>query len=396
LINRWLSGLNRKVVIATAVILIALIGLTLFFTHDLGSNQTPSRQFYVGVEYAYGANQTAQVQLSQVQALVDKVKDYTNLFVIGSLGLTFDQTALTQACDYVFNAKLNFIVLFTGLEKYSYGITVWMQDAKSKYGDKFLGIYRYDEPGGNQLDMGASQLINRTTIGVNATYADVAKDYVGNLSSIVQYYQRHAPVQVFTADYGLYWFDYNASYNALFADFVGNESRQRIIALDRGAAEAFNKDWGVIVTWKYNQSPYLESGNELYADLSLAYSAGAKYAVVFSYPNTTNYGILTEEHFSALQKFWNALNSNSESLGSNPPTAAYIVPEYYGFGFRSPDDTIWGLFSADNLSAKIYNDVNALTSKYGSRFDILYDDPAITTLLLRNYTSLYYWNQTIS
>ena len=391
-----MNGLNRKLVIATAVVLIALIALTLFLTHNLGSNQTPSRQFYVGVEYAYGNNQTAQVQVSQVQALVDKVKDYTNLFVMGSVGLTFDQTALTEACDYIFNANLNFIVLFTGLEKYSYNITVWMQDAKLKYGDRFLGIDRYDEPGGNQLDMGASQLIDRTIVGVNATYADVAKVYVGNLSSIVQYYQRHAPVQVFTADYGLYWFDYNASYNALFADFVGNESRQRIIALDRGAAEAFNKDWGVIVDWKYNQPPYLESGNELYADLSLAYSAGAKYAVVFSYPNTTNYGILTEEHFAVLQKFWNTLNSNPESLGLNPPTAAYIVPEYYGFGFRSPDDKIWGLFSADNLSAKIYSDINALTSKYGSRFDILYDDPAITSPLLKNYTSLYYWNQTIS
>lgn len=331
-----------------------------------------------------------------MQALVDKVKDYTNLFVMGSVGLTFNQTALTEACDYIFNAKLNFIVLFTGLEKYSYDITVWMQDAKSKYGDRFLGIDRYDEPGGNQLDTGFYQLIDRTLVGVHATYADVAKSYVGNLSAIVQYYQRHAPVQVFTADYGLYWFDYSASYDAIFADFVGNESRQRIIALDRGAAGASNKDWGVIVDWKYSQPPYLESGSELYADLELAYSAGAKYAVVFSHPYTANYGILTAAHFAALQKFWNTLHSNPESLGLSSPTAAYIVPEYYGFGFRRPDDTIWGLFSADNLSAKIYGDVNTLTSKYGSRFDILYDDPAITTPLLKNYTSLYYWNQTIS
>ena len=39
----------------------------------------------------------------------------------------------------------------------------------------------------------------------------------------------------------------NANYTAVFAEFVGNESRQRIIALDRGAAESFNKDWGVII-----------------------------------------------------------------------------------------------------------------------------------------------------
>ncbi len=382
-------------------LLFSSIALKLFLAGKLGGNQTPSRQFYVGIWYAYGDNLSAQAQVSQLKDLVDKVKDYTNLFVIGSIGLTFDQTALTEACDYISDAKLNFIILFAGLGEYSYDIAVWMQDAKLNYGDRFLGINRINEPGGKQLDVGASNLFDPAMVGANGTYADVAKHYIGTLSGIVQYYQNLAPVQVFTADYGLYWFDYNASYDAVFADFVGNETRQRIIALDRGAAEAFNKDWGVVVDWKYDQPPFLESGNELYADLSLAYSAGAKYAVVLSSSGTTthgitNYGTLTESHFAALQEFWNTLHSNPERIGSNSPIAAYIIPEYYGFGFRRPDDTIWGLFPADSLSAKIYSDLNTLSSKYGSRFDILYDDPAITSSMLRSYTALYYWNQTIS
>ena len=41
---------------------------------------------------------------------------------MGSVGLTFNRTALSEACDYIFNAKLNFIVLFTGLDMYSYNI----------------------------------------------------------------------------------------------------------------------------------------------------------------------------------------------------------------------------------------------------------------------------------
>jgi hypothetical protein len=367
-----------------------LIVLSLFLALNWFSNQTASRQFYVGVEYAYGS------QVGEVQALVDKVKDYTNLFVLGSVGLTFNRTALTEACDYVFHAKLNFIVLFTGLDMYSYDITQWMVDAKVRYGDSFLGIDRYDEPGGNQLDSGTFQLINSTQINRNTTYAEVAKNFMDTLSFFPNYYLQFAP-KVFTADYGLYWFDYKSNYTAIFAEFVGNQSRQRIIALNRGAAQAFNKDWGVIVNWKYDQpgSPYLESGNELYTDLSLAYSSGAKYAIVFSYPNIGPYGTLTDEHFEALQKFWNTLHSNPGSFGSNKPEAAYVVPADYGFGFRSPNDTIWGLFPADTLSSKIYNDTNTLITMYGSRFDILYDEPQ-TAPLLGCYSQVFYWNQTIT
>lgn len=382
--------MNRKLAILTATLLIALILSSLFLAINLLSNQTTGRQFYVGVEYAYGNNQTAQVQVTQVQALVDKVKAYTNLFVMDSVGLTSNSTALSEACDYIFNAKLNFIVLFTGLDRYSYNITQWIVEGKSRYGGAFLGIDRYDEPGGNQLDNGTFQLINDTT-----SYTQTATNYVANLTAFPDYYRQFA-TRVFTADYGLFWFDYDSHYDAIFAEFVGNQSRQRIIALDRGAAQAFNKDWGVIVTWKYqNQPPFLESGNELYADLSLAYSAGAKYAVVFSYPNITAYGTLTDEHFAALQKFWSTLQNDPGSFDSNKAEVAYVIPADYGFGFRNPYDSIWGLFPADNQSAKIYADVKTLTADHGSHFDILYDEPQIIVPLLGNYSKVFYWNQTI-
>ncbi len=353
----------------------------------------------MGVEYAYGNNQTGQAQVSQVQALVDKVKDYTNLFVIGSVGLTFDRTALTQACDYIIDAKLNLIVLFTGLTEYTYNTTAWMTEAKAKYSEKFLGIYRYDEPGGHQLDQGPSALVNETevnTSNANITYTEVADHFVSNLKIFPTNYLMWAP-QVFTADYGLYWFGYKSGYSAIFAEFVGNESRQRIIALDRGAAKAFNKEWGVIINWKYDQpgSPYLETGDELFADLSLAYSSGAKYAIVFSYPQIGTYGTLTDDHFVALQKFWDTIHNNPASFGLNKPEAVYVVPADYGFGFRNPNDTIWGLFPADTLSPKIYGDINTLIAKYGSRFDILYDEPQATSLL-SGYGQVFFWNQTIT
>lgn len=383
--------MNRKLAIPTAILLIAVIVLSLFLALNYFSSQTSPRQFYLGVEYAYG-NQT-----SEVKALVDKVKDYTNLFVIGSVELTFNRTALDESCDYIYSSGLNFIVLFTGFNMYNYSngynIANWMLDAQQKYGSQFLGIYKIDEPGGNQLDNGPSQIINDTF----STYSQTAQNYVGNLSAMINLYHPYTP-SIFTADYALNWFDYKGNYTAVFAEFVGNESRQRIIALDRGAANAFHRDWGVIINWKYNQGLYLENGTELYDDLSLAYSSGAKYAFVFSYPKIGEYGTLSDEqgHFDALKRFWDTLHSNPASFGSNKAQAAYIVPENYGFGFRNKNDHIWGLFPSDTLSTKIYDDVNnTLIPTYGARFDILYNEPQIIEPILKDYSKVFYWNQTL-
>lgn len=384
--------LKRLFVVLCAVLAIAVILLSVFAVNALFTNPAAGgREFYVGVEYAYGDN------TAQLKALVDKVKEYTNLFVIGSIEISFNRTALDESCDYITQQGLNFIVLFTGFDRYNwtgnYTIRDWMADAQQRYGDKFIGIYKIDEPGGNQIDQGNSTIIHNAT-----SYTEASESYVGNLTLMNNYYHPYTP-QLFTADYALNWFDYKAGYSGVFGEFVGNESRQRIIALNRGAAAAFQRDWGVIINWKYNQPPhYLESGAELYSDLALAYSAGAKYAIVFSYPNITgsSYGILEDEHFDALREFWGTLHNDPASFGQNPAQAAYIVPKDYGFGFRSPSDRIWGLFLSDQLSAKIYGDVQNLTSRYGAGLDILYDEPEVTAQLLGNYSNVFYWNQSIT
>jgi hypothetical protein len=192
---------------------IALIAMSLIITVNWFSNQTSSREFYLGVEYAYGDH------ANELESLVDKVKNYTNLFVIGSIEITFNQTALTESCDYIFNAGLRILVLFTSSEKYSYNIFTWMTQAKQKYGGQFLGVYRYDEPGGDQLEKVDSRLVKNAT-----NYTDAATQYNSGLKSIVDYYRNYVD-KIFTADYGLYWFDYQAGYTAVFAEFVGNQSR---------------------------------------------------------------------------------------------------------------------------------------------------------------------------
>jgi len=377
------------------VILIFVLLLSIITAVDLLNSARSTSDFFVGVEFAYSDN------VSDLKALVDKVKGYTNLFVIGALPISFNQTGLDEACDYIVDAGLHLIVLFTDGTKYNftivkdgelcnYTIFDWMEDAKQKYGENFLGIYRYDEPGGNQLDKDATMLVTNAT-----DYADAAAQYTGNLGAIVDYYLDFTP-RLFTADYGVYWFDYKAGYTAVFAEFGWNHSRQLNVALCRGAAEAYQKDWGAIITWEYTDAPYIESGERLYEDMVLAYKNGAKYVVVFDYPNIEQYGILTNEHFDAIREFWDYVHSNPLSYGADKAEVAYVLPQDYGFGFRSPEDKIWGLWESDDLSQKIWNDADTLIHQYGSNLDIVYSDPEAMDAIRNRYATLFFWNDTIT
>ena len=125
-------------------------------------------------------------------------------------------------------------------------------------------------------------------------------------------------IEAFTSDYALYWYDYKAGYDAVFAELGLNslsnntQLRQMTAEFARGAATVQNKDWGAIITWTYNSAPYIESGHDLYNDMMLAYNYGAKYVLVFDYPYESNstYGILKQEHLDALRNFWNYTSLN--------------------------------------------------------------------------------------
>jgi hypothetical protein len=378
----------KRAPFALAIVTIIIVCLSIIISANWFTSPKPNREFYVGAEYAYGDS------ANEVKALVDKVKDYTNFIVLGSVGLSFNESALTEACDYISKAELHFIIMFTDITQYTYNTSAWTANAKTKYGSLFLGIYRYDEPGGIQLDQPKdSQSI---MVSSASNYSDAAQQYITYMYYHVDYYHKFFNnVTVLTADYGLFWFDYKSSYDTILAEFVWNQSRQIPIALCRGAAQTQGKDWGTIITWKYDKAPYLESGEQLYTDLRLAYEAGAKYAVVFSYPTIGEYGTLTEEHFDAMKRFWDSIQ-NDQDFGSNAAEVAYVVPKDYGFGFRSAQDTIWGLFKPDDLSTKIWSDVNALEGLYGSRFNILYDDNLNIATLEKSYGKIIFWNQTVT
>ena len=371
-------------IVLIVVLFVSIIAAAGWWLDSIKSNA----EFFVGVEFAYSGN------ANDLKSLVDKVKNYTNLFVIGSLEISFNQTALNEACDYVVNSGLYLIVFLTDSTEYhyvnNYTIFDWGAEAKKKYGDMLLGIYRYDEPGGNQLDKGATILIENAT-----DYTAAAANYTNVLNILISAHMNYTD-NVVTADYGLYWFDYKAGYSAVLTEFGWNHSRPLHIALCRGAAEAYNRDWGAIVTWTYNVTPFIYSGEELYSDLKLAYNNGATYAVVFDYPVTGTYGILADEHFDKLEEFWSYVQSNPQEHGVFQGEVAYVLPQHYGFGFRSAEDKIWGLWEADELSEKVWHDVNTLINQYGSRLDIVYSDPEVMDAVERRYEKLFFWDETIA
>ncbi len=386
-----IKGLNKNQNIIAAVLLVTIFVTAFIFTINY-KPAVSEPDFYLGVEVAYG-------EFEDLKALVTEVKNYTNLVVLGLPEVSINRTLLDQSCDYIYQSDLHFIVLFTKLSQYQNWTdqtpAQWVTAAKTKYGDKFLAVYRWDEAGGDQLDRSKYQEVTNAS-----NYADAAQKYTAVLNPEIKYYQ-NAGQSVLTADYGLYWFDYQAGYDTVLAEFGWNNSREQQIASVRGAARSFDKDWGAMLTWKYSNftgSPYLGSGTEMYNDLLLAYNQGAKYAVIFNYPkmDSAQYGTLKTEHLTALKQFWDYSQTHGRLNDQYKNTkVAYVMPENYGFGFRSATDTIWGLWSADSQTASIYNDVHGLIRQYGANFDIIHDSATLLADVGHRYESLVFWNGTI-
>lgn len=130
----------------------------------------------------------------------------------------------------------------------------------------------------------------------------------------------------------------------------------------------------------------------MYSQLVEGYVAGASYEVIFNYPQIDDnpYGLLTNEHFMAMEKFYN----NTQTLNvNNQAQAAFAMPHDYGWGMRSTQDMIWGLWTPDATSLQIWNDTRKLLNQYGSSLDIVYDDARFP--LQGKYAQLYFWNQTL-
>ncbi len=458
----YLKEIRFFVSIFILFILINSINCSVFgqqIESSLISSSDPE-QFYVGVTYCGDS-------VTDAKQLIDKVKNYTNLFVIQSGLLQYGHRLdeLNQIIDYAVDSNLHFIVYFS---QYWDLVANWVKTFDPRWNSHFLGIYFGDEPAGKMLDdftsfyRGTSpHLIEKWIDGsvkvnfrfpsspfeidpkiiyysngtifvekleyddsfrtIYATYypnetisIKIQKNIVnstieeGNETDIPYSYEEvqnmypfgnyddaadlfvdlyrtiltneirnNNSITFFTSDYVLHWFDYLLGYDVVLSQIGWNHTIEQDIASVRGAANVQNKSWGAIITWKYNKSPYLDTGEAIYQQMQKVYEAGAKYAILFNYAENMSgpYGTLQEEHFLALENFWNNVVKNSDiKQGTILGEAVLVLPQNYGWGMRRLNDTIWGLWDADEKSEQIWNLKTSLIEEYGLNLDIVYED----------------------
>ena len=211
---------RRNILITVA--LFAILFPSLFFatqTFFISKISDPSSPFYVGVECGYN-------NVTLCEAVIDKVKNYTNLFIISSTDIIDNSTLLNEVSDYAYNAGHYFSVYFSPIHSYQdlgenmststvlpngtivhggyYQSTLpmaWLNSSKATYGDRFLGAYVLDEPGGIQLDGGGQRTVNLDQT-IEQTYLSTSTAYVTGVNGQIQSYL-NSSIMTYTADYGL-------------------------------------------------------------------------------------------------------------------------------------------------------------------------------------------------
>ncbi len=484
----------KKAFAVFVIILLVALSTTVVIVHN-GLPAWQTKKFYVGVTNCGDSVEDA-IQL------INKVKDYTNLFVVQSALVSYNLTEIEQICDYAVNSGLNIIVYFGTYGALQDSVTTFLNTAKTRWGSHFLGLYYGDELGGKMLDY-TGQLYNVSSFGnifkdhlgyaveksnetiksinrydfsgeirlddydvvdnkltsityftngtirlfysyeidytknevlmyyTNGTvtrttdwnniqvvtdrgnitqfkpyeevldtppsYDLIGTAYVENNKQTIDWVHNQTDVDIFTADYALHWWDYQVGYDVVFAELGWNNTVAQEIGLVRGAAKLQDKSWGTIITWTYNNPPYLTTGEEMYNQMCTSHECGADYVIIFNYGEEMNsaYGTLQQEHFEALERFWNDVVQDPFAVerGSTESEAVLVLPKNYGWGMRTPDDKIWGILDADETSVQIWQISRNLLEQYGTKLDIVYEDSEYA--VEGKYPNVFYWNQTI-
>jgi hypothetical protein len=489
---------NIHALVAVLVLVVAVSVFAVVVSYSLQSTPEvygPKKPFHVGVTYCGSS-------VDEAKQLVDRVKNYTNLFVVQSYYLQTHVDELNQVCDYAVTNGLDIIVYFGAYHSQENAVSSFLGPAESRWGSHFLGLYYNDEPGGKMLDSNielgnitkkeyevtkrhiyndsyseeiayrpSGEVFFSTSLSQpyghssftttnrvyqlngtinyekytntfdgttfsnteiyltyypdgtvqdqNGTYVtdqgnitqftpcqqlldsrpmqtceDAANIYTAGLRQDVDFVKNQSSIKVFTSDYALYWFDYKAGYDTVLAQLGPSNNPKQEIALVRGAASMQNKSWGTILTWKNSSNPSsLMTGDEMYENLKLSYQSGAQYAVAFNYaPDVNGTGLLQDMNYAAIERFWTDIVQNPDVSNNLAIHDALVLPADYGWGMRSVNDTVWGLFSADDKAPQIWSATQNLLNGKDGKVDIIYEDSA--SQAASRYSGVHYWNST--
>jgi len=325
---------------------VSVIGVQ-FYLLSAGESQTYiDSSPYVGIAFCGNTS-------TEAKAIIDKTKTYTNLFVFDTARseLSRNKTAVYEICDYATANGLS-IIINIGIDSVTEDdVTTWFWDEDAvefkanwteRWGEKFLGMYYNDEVGGIQLD-GAWRdfyedfseelhMVGHPAIKALEIIGEKMKNYK-DIEAFPENYDLEANffvnlvlsdgdpglaklnrtgITTFTSDYGLYWWDYLGGYDVVLAEMGWNASITQQIAQIKGAARLQEKEWGAMITWKYDEVPFLDSADQIYMQMLASYQAGAKYIIIFNYAkdkeaiNTAQ--AMIDEHFNTLERFWNDIN----------------------------------------------------------------------------------------
>ena len=122
---------RKSLAILVSVLLVALLLLNFGFLGKPQIEESPD--FFVGVDVAYA-------DLAAIKRLIDEISSYTNLFVIGSTGITYNVTKLNEICTYVYDRGMYFMIYLhpdpTQLDEQRQ----WIENAKVKWSQNFIGL----------------------------------------------------------------------------------------------------------------------------------------------------------------------------------------------------------------------------------------------------------------
>jgi hypothetical protein len=134
---------KQKILFVTILLVIIITSSVILLFIQSKPQQNANSTVFVGV--SYGGN-----SVSEAKQLIDKVQSYTNLFILLSGNIQRDPNSMNEIGDYAVAAGMYFMPYFGVYVEDS--LSVWLDNAKQRWGDHFLGVYYSDELGGKLLD----------------------------------------------------------------------------------------------------------------------------------------------------------------------------------------------------------------------------------------------------